>query len=116
MPDTTSTTGPVTAAGGLPRPPLYPALFQLNTLVRLRALGDALDRPAALDGIPDAELDHIAAQGFDWVYCLGVWSTGEAGQRIPRSNPEWRHEFHVLPPHLEEHDNCGSRFAVTDYV
>ena len=116
MPDITPITGPVTAAGELPRPPLYPALFQLNTRVRLRALEDMLGRPATLDDIPDAELDHIAAQGFDWLYCLGVWSTGEAGPRISRSNPEWRHEFQVLLPDLEERDICGSSFAVTGYT
>src|ERR671933_1902527 len=115
MPDITPITGPVTAAGELPRPPLYPALFQLNTRVRLRALEDMLGRPATLDDIPDAELDHIAAQGFDWLYCLGVWSTGEAGPRISRSNPEWRHEFQPLLPDPEERDTRGSIFAATGY-
>lgn len=66
----------------LPRLPTYPALFQLNTRVRLRALEAELGRPATLDDIPDAELDRLAAQGFDWVYFLGVWSTGEAGRRV----------------------------------
>ena len=66
--------------------------------------------------MPDAELDRIAAQGFDWVYFLGVWSTGEAGRQVSRSNPEWRHEFAALLPDLEERDICGSSFAVTAYA
>ena len=85
----------------------------MNTRLRLRELEAGLGRPATLDDLPDAELDHIAGQGFDWLYCLGVWSTGEAGRQVSRSNPEWRHEFEALLPDLEERDICGSSFAVT---
>jgi hypothetical protein len=121
MPDNAPLTGPAAftgeaAAEEMPRLPLYPSLFQLNTRVRLRELEAALGRPATLDDIPDAELDRIAAQGFDWVYCLGVWSTGEASRQTSRTNPEWRHEFETLLPDLDERDICGSSFAVTAYA
>jgi hypothetical protein len=100
----------------LPRPPLYPELFQLNTRVRLRALEIELGRPATLDDIPDAELDRLAAQGFDWVYLLGVWSTGETGRRVSLTQPDWRREFEALLPDLDERDICGSSFAITAYA
>lgn len=117
MPDITPTAGPLPSAEqGMPRPPLYPSLYQMNTRVRLRELEAGLGRAATLDDIPDAELDRIAAQGFDWLYALGVWSTGEAGRQVSRSNPEWRHEFQALLPDLEERDICGSSFAITDYA
>ena len=119
MPDIAPTgPGPLdgAASGRLPPLPLYPSLFQLNTRVRLRELEAGLGRPATLDDIPDAELDRIAAQGFDWLYFLGVWSTGEAGRQVSRSNPEWRREFEALLPDLEERDICGSSFAVTAYA
>src|SRR3712207_3318893 len=88
----------------LPRLPACPALYQLNMRVRLRALRDELGRTATLDDIPDAELDGIAAQGFDWVYALGVWSTGEAGRQVSRTNPDWRRSFEALLPDLEDRD------------
>jgi hypothetical protein len=69
--------------------PRYPSLFQVNTRVRLSELSAALGRPATLDDIPDAELDRVAADGFDLVWFLGVWQTGEAARSVSRSNPQW---------------------------
>ena len=77
----------------MPKPP-YPSLYQINTRVWLTELSTKLGRPAKLDDIPDSELDRIAAPGFDWVWLLSVWRTGEAGTRVSRTNPEWRKEFH----------------------
>ena len=80
--------------------PRYPALFQVNTRVRLSELAAALGRKATLDDIPDAELDRLAADGFDLVWFLGVWQTGEAARRVSRSKPEWLAEYRPRPPRL----------------
>ena len=42
--------------------PRYPALFQVNTRVRLSELSKELGRPATLDDVPDAELDAKAVE------------------------------------------------------
>src|SRR6187551_686539 len=84
--------------------PLFPSLYQINTRVWLTELSHALGRPAALDDIPDAELDRLATMGFDWIWFLSVWRTGPAGQRVSRSNPEWRREFKETLPDLGEED------------
>ena len=54
--------------------------------------------------------------GFDWVWFLSVWQTGLAGQRVSRSNPEWRKEFEETLPDLREEDIAGSGFAITGYT
>ncbi len=95
--------------------PRYPSLFQMNTRVRLTELARALGRPATLDDVPDAELDALAADGFDLVWFLGVWQTGEAARRVSRSKPEWLEEFRRALPDLTEEDITGSPFAVRDY-
>jgi hypothetical protein len=104
---------------GLARPaataPRYPALFQVNTRVRLSELGATLGRRATLDDIPDAELDRLARDGFDLVWFLGVWQTGEAARRVSASNPEWLAEFRRALPDFRESDVSGSPFAVRDY-
>jgi glycosidase len=94
----------------------YPSLYQINTRVWLTDLSRTLGRRATLDDIPEAELDALAQKGFDWIWLLSVWQTGPEAQRISRSNPEWRCEFHETLPDLTDDDIPGSGFAITDYV
>ena len=94
----------------------YPSLYQVNTRVLLTQLSRELKRQATFDDIPDSELDLIAARGFDWVWFLSVWQTGQAAQQISRSNPEWIEEFEKTLTDLRQEDIGGSGFAITDYV
>jgi glycosidase len=94
----------------------YPSLYQINTRVWLTALSRQLRRPATLDDLSDADLDHLAELGFDWVWFLSLWQTGLAGQRVSRTNPEWRKEFRETLPDLREEDIAGSGFAITGYT
>ena len=95
--------------------PRYPVLFQINTRVRLSELGAVLGRPATLDDIPDAELDQLARDGFELVWFLGIWQTGEAARQVSASNPEWVAEYHRILPDFRDADVSGSPFAVRDY-
>jgi len=96
--------------------PRYPSLYQANTRVWLTELSRGLGRPATLDDVPDADLDRLAAQGFDWVWMLSVWQTGAAGRSVSRANREWREEFEKTLPDLREDDIAGSGFAITGYT
>jgi hypothetical protein len=91
------------------------SLYQINTRVWLTQIGRDIGRHATLDDVPDEALDRIAAQGFDWVWMLSVWTTGLAAQAISRTNPEWRAEFQRTLPDLREEDIGGSGFAIADY-
>src|SRR5512139_3220169 len=95
--------------------PRYPSLFQVNTRLRLSELSAVLGRPATLDDLPDKELDQLARDGFDLVWFLGVWQTGEAARRVSASNPDWLAEYHHVLPDFRESDVTGSCFAVRDY-
>jgi len=96
--------------------PTYPSLYQINTRVRLTELSRSLGRPATLDDISDFELDRMVEMGFDWVWFLSVWQTGQAGQQVSRNHPEWRREFEDTLPDLREEDIAGSGFAITGYT
>jgi glycosidase len=95
--------------------PRYPSLYQVNTRVWITDLSQKLGRVATLDDIPDADLDQLAKQGFDWIWFLSVWRTGEAGKRVSRTNPDWRREFEETLPNLRDEDIPGSGFAITGY-
>jgi glycosidase len=69
-----------------------------------------------LDDIPDTELDRFAEMGFHWIWLLSVWQTGQAGQRISRTNVQWRTEFQETLPDLDEEDIGGSGFAIAAYT
>ena len=80
----------------------YPSLYQINTRVWLTELSRVLGKRATLDDIPDAELDRLAALGFDWIWFLSVWQTGPAAQQVSRSNAGWRKEFQETLPDLKK--------------
>src|SRR5262245_18239649 len=94
----------------------YPSLCQINTRVWLTQLARDFGRTVTLDDIPDADLDRLARTGFDWIWLLSVWTTGAAGQRVSRTNGEWRKEFEQTLPDLTEDDIGGSGFAITGYT
>jgi glycosidase len=96
--------------------PNYPSLYQINTRVLLTELSQNLGRRATLDDIPDIELDRLAEMGFDWIWFLSVWRTGELARKVSRENPEWRHDFEKTLPDLHEEDIAGSGFAITGYT
>jgi glycosidase len=95
---------------------LYPSLYQINTRVWLRELANTLGRPATLADVPDSFLDQIASLGFDYVWFLGLWQTGQAGRQVSLSHPEWLREFAATLPGFTEADVSGSPFAVTGYT
>jgi hypothetical protein len=96
--------------------PKHPSLYQINTRVLLNDLSSNLRRPATLDDISDGALDRLASGGFDWLWFLGVWQTGLAGQRVSRENALWQAEFRAVLPDIQQDDVCGSCFAITSYA
>jgi glycosidase len=60
-------------------------------------------------------LERIRALGFDFVYLLGVWQTGEAGREISRTHPTLVSGYAHDLPDWTEADVCGSPFAITEY-
>jgi hypothetical protein len=98
------------------REPRHPALYQINTRVWLHELGGAIGRAATLHDVPDSALKDIAEMGFDWVWLLGVWQTGEAGRTVSLQQVEWQEEYREVLPDVVPADVCGSPFAIREYV
>lgn len=98
------------------REPLYPLLCQIKTRVWLTKLSRQLRPPATLGDIREAELEHLAKMGVDWVWFLSIWPTGLAGQRVSQASADCLQEFKETLPDLGEEDIASSGFAITGYT
>jgi Alpha amylase, catalytic domain len=96
--------------------PKYPSLYQINTRVWLTEISGKLGRKATLDDIPDTALDDFVAMGFDWIWFLSVWTTGQASRAVSLAHSGWRHDFENTLPDLQEEDIGGSGFAIAGYT
>src|SRR4051812_38114489 len=93
----------------------FSSLYQINTRVWMTELSATLGQRATLDDIPDTDLDQLASKGYDWIWLLSVWQTGDAAKQISRTNAEWQEEFRHTLPDLKRDDIEGSGFAITAY-
>ncbi|MBI4951207.1 MAG: alpha-amylase [Myxococcales bacterium] len=96
--------------------PEHGTLYQIFARIWLDELSRAAGRRLTLAEVPDAELDALAARGFDWLYLLGVWTLGREGPPISRSLPELRRGYDEMLPGWSEADVVGSPFAVARYA
>ena len=99
------------------RPPSsHPTLYEIFTRIWLGDLSRAAGSPVTLATVPDAALDRLAALGFDYVYLMGVWTLGEEGPRISRTDPELRLDYDLSLHGWKDEDVVGSPFAVARYA
>ena len=97
-------------------PARFPLLFQFNTRVVLQECSASLGKAATLDDLPKSFVENLAAQGFDWIWPLGVWQTGQAGRDLARTTTGWgREAYRQALPDLTDADICGSPFAIQAY-
>jgi Alpha amylase, catalytic domain len=92
----------------------FPLLYQVNPRMLVGETAGAPARAASLDALPDDLFDRAAARGFRWIWMLGVWQTGLAGQqgaRGPASLADLRRSL----PDLRDADIVGSPFAIVGY-
>lgn len=95
--------------------PNFIQLYQVYTRVYLNSLSRLFGHPASLDDIPDSLLETLASQGFNWLYMLGIWETGQEGLRISQNNGPLYNELYAIFPDLAPEDICGSCFAIAGY-
>lgn len=95
---------------------MFPTLYQISTRLLLGELATRLGRPATLDDVEDEALDLIAGRGFDWIWLMGVWQTGEIGRNVSATRADWRAGYREQLPDFTDADICGSPFAVKQYV
>ncbi len=96
--------------------PSHPLVYEINTWVWLRDLGQKYRRPLTLANVPEAEWEAIAALGVDAVWLMGVWERSPAGIKIAMRNRGLVEDFKRALPDFAAQDNVGSPYCVRRYV
>jgi hypothetical protein len=98
------------------RLPRRPTIYEINTAVWLQRLGRERGRALALDEVPAAEWDALAALPVDAIWLMGVWQRSPAGLRIALEDPALDAANRAALPDLRAEDVIGSPYCVRDYV
>src|SRR4051794_10039473 len=98
------------------RLPPRPTVYEIDAAVWLRRLARDRDLTTALDEVPGAEWDALAALPVDAVWLMGVWERSPAGLQIARTNPELDAGNRAALPDLRDEDVIGSPYCVRDYA
>jgi hypothetical protein len=94
----------------------HPLIYEINTRVWVHEFEKQTRKePFTIDDIPDSALDEIADLGFDLVWLMGVWQTGELGKTIARRYPSLQSECQRVLPGATSRDILSSPYAVQDY-
>lgn len=93
----------------------YPILYEINARVWLSELSELHGHPVALGGVPEAELERIAARGFEAVWLMGVWTTGPEGRAVARIEPSLQPGYLRALPDFRPWDCAGSPYSVAAY-
>jgi len=91
-----------------------PLLLEINTRVWLHELRQH-DGAVHLGTVPDDVLDAIAERGFDLVWMMGVWTTGDAGRAIATASEDLHAGYDAALPGWTDDDVLGSPYAVAAY-
>lgn len=95
--------------------PPNPSLYQINTRIWLKKLSEDQGQVVTFKDVPDDELDRLAEQGFNWIWLLGIWRTGDLGRVIARQDADLRRKYMRALPDLTGDDICSSPFAISAY-
>src|SRR3954451_1413221 len=98
------------------RLPPRPTVYEIDTAVWLRRLTGDRERALALDEVPGAEWDALAALPVDAVWLMGVWQRSPAGLEIALTDPALDAGNRAALPDLRPEDVIGSPDCVRDYV
>lgn len=91
-------------------------LYELNVRTWVHERGAELGRPATLDDLPDAWLEHLAEHGFTWLYLMGLWPTGPLSRAVSQSDVSLRQYLVSVLPGAGDEDICGSPLAPASYT
>lgn len=91
-------------------------VYELNARTWRVERSRQLGRPATLDDLSYAYLDHLVEDGFTWLYLMGVWMTGPLARSRALADDQLVDFLRTLLPDFSADDVTGPPMAVAGYV
>lgn len=95
--------------------PAAPLLYEVATRPWLARLSGRYGRRVTLGDVPFEELEALAQRGFDYLWTMGVWRTGDEAARIAREQPWLRHRWREAFPDGSPPEIVASPYAIAEY-
>jgi glycosidase len=92
-----------------------PSLYEVNSRLFCRELSTKLGRPITLADIPDEILDEWQRLGFDYIWMMGAFATGEVGRKLSLEIEVLRRAYDHSLPGWTDADVIGSPYAIRSY-
>jgi glycosidase len=93
-----------------------PVIYEINTWVWLRELGERYGRPMTLGDVPKEVWDNLGVIHADAVWFMGVWERSPLGLQISRTHEGLQADFRLALPDFAPDDNVASPYCVRRYV
>ncbi len=90
-------------------------MIEINAAVFSKRLSEKYGKLLPLAEIPQKEWQSFAAQGYHFVWCMGVWKRSPAARQCALSEPALRADYQRVLPDYQDKDVAGSPYAVYDY-
>jgi glycosidase len=92
-----------------------PRLCEIPALVWLSDVSRRFSRPVTLGTVPENVWDELAAQGWDFIWLMGVWERSPSGAALMLANDAARKSFDQALPGWTPEQVTGSPYAVHRY-
>ncbi|MDB5179936.1 MAG: glgE [Candidatus Saccharibacteria bacterium] len=89
-----------------------PTIYEINTPIFLREVGQRVGHAVTLADVPDSEWDMIARPGIDTVWFMGVWKRSQVAKDMAKGEA-W---LKAALPDMQDEDLLGSAYSIQEYV
>lgn len=94
----------------------HPKLYEVNARVLLNELSRLEAKKITFASLPDRVLDEWKQWGFDAVWLMGVWTTGDVSRGIARTHEGLQADYKKILPDCTVEEVQGSPYSVADYA
>ncbi len=95
--------------------PKNPSLYEINAWAWLEQLSRQAGQFVTLGSVPQAQLERVAAYGFDGIWLMGVWQRSVDGRRVAREHAGLQGEYQRALPDYSDDDVVGSPYCIPEY-